>query len=116
MAEATAEGIAQAPMAVPMEAAEGVAQAPMPAPMEAAEGIARAPTVAPMEVAGVTARDRTVEAVVTVQDLMGEAEVTARVRAVVIAAVRLQDHPRDRVGPIPISGCWPYRNRSAGGC
>jgi hypothetical protein len=95
-----AEGTAQAPMAAPMEAAEGVAQAPMPAPMGAAADIAQALTVAPMEVAEVTARDRTVEAVVTVQDLMGEAEVTARVRAVVIAAVRLQDHPRDRVGPI----------------
>ena len=106
-----AEGIAQATMAVPMEAAEGVALAPMPAPTEAAEGIALAPTVALTAAEG-TARDRTVEAVLTVQGLTVEAGVTARVRAVVIAAVRLQDHPRDRVGPISV---WrPYRNRSAG--
>jgi len=112
MAEAPmAEGIAQAHMAVPMEAGEGVAQGPMPAPTEAAEGIAQAPTVAPTAVAEGTARDPTVEAVVTVQGLTGEAGVTARVRAVVIAAVRLQDHPRDRVGPIPISAWWPLQKQ-----
>src|SRR5215469_11989533 len=81
-----AEGIAQATMAVPMEAAEGVALAPMPAPTEAAEGMALAPTVALTAAEG-TARDRTVEAVLTVQGLTVEAGVTARVRAVVIAAV-----------------------------
>ena len=113
-----AVGITQAPMAVPMEAEEGVAQAPMGVPMEAEEGVAQVPMPAPTEVAEATARAPTAApmeevAVVTAQDRTGEAEVTARVRAVVIAAVRLQDHPRDRVGPI--SACWPYRNRSAGG-